>query len=394
MQASGGSIHQEQPLSGCGLRRLAVHWKSSSGPAPAIGRAGPFRRVRGKDRDVAQGNSRGMRIGADGRSGCRIRGAEPRAVRRPPGLEVTTAFESGFGPDAESTTVMTGVDPEGVDLSYTSSRGVVSQRRVLRGDMMAAPTFVMGYANKMPRVIPGSTAMGLSTAALEQLRSTGSVPYSLIYDANLSRVDGRLDLVKQLRVSLLIEDQLVSLPAVLARGVFGRGNKRAEAEFYIYDDRSNPIILQSTVSISGEGRARTERIVRVTSGASQRMAMQQTLSTIRRMDLYGIHFDFDKANIRPEAADTIADIAETLRLNPGWRLLINGHTDSIGRAGYNVELSQRRADAVKAALVNRHGISPDRLETQGLGSSQPKGRNDTLQGRKQNRRVELVRIDR
>jgi OOP family OmpA-OmpF porin len=59
-----------------------------------------------------------------------------------------------------------------------------------------------------------------------------------------------------------------------------------------------------------------------------------------------------------------------------------------------MQLSQRRADAVKAALVNRHGISPDRLETQGLGSSQPKGRNDTLQGRKQNRRVELVRIDR
>jgi outer membrane protein OmpA-like peptidoglycan-associated protein len=49
---------------------------------------------------------------------------------------------------------------------------------------------------------------------------------------------------------------------------------------------------------------------------------------------------------------------------------------------------------VKAALVNRHGIDPGRLETQGLGSSQPKGRNDTLQGRKQNRRVELVRIDR
>ena len=311
-----------------------------------------------------------------------------------PGLEVTTAFVSGFGPDAESNTVITGVDPEGVDLSYTSSRGVVSQRRVLRGDMRSAPTFVMGYANKMPRVIPGSTAMGLSTAALEQLRSTGSVPYSLIYDANLSRVDGRLDLVKQLRVSVLIENQLVSLPAVLARGVFGRGNKRAQAEFYIYDDRNNPIILQSTVSISGEGRPRTERIVRVTSGASQRSAMEQTLNTIRRVDLYGIHFDFDKATIRPEAADTIADIAETLQLNPGWRLLINGHTDSIGRAGYNVELSQRRADAVKAALVNRHGISPDRLQTQGLGSSQPKGRNDTLQGRKQNRRVELVRIDR
>jgi outer membrane protein OmpA-like peptidoglycan-associated protein len=311
-----------------------------------------------------------------------------------PGLEITTAFESDFGPDAESKTVISNVDPQGVSLSYRSSRGVISQRRVLRQDMMSSPTFVMGYATNMPQVIPGTTATGLSTAALEQLRSTGSVPYSLIYDANLSRIDGRLDLVKQLRFSVLIENQLVSLPALLARGSFASGNRRGTAEFYIYDDRNNPIILQSTVNFSWEGRPRTERIVHVTAGGSERMSMEQTLKTIRKVDLYGIHFDFDKATIRPEAADTIADIAETLRVNPGWRLLIKGHTDSIGKADYNLRLSQRRADSVRAALVNQYGIAPDRLETQGLGSSQPKGRNDTLQGRKQNRRVELVRIDR
>jgi outer membrane protein OmpA-like peptidoglycan-associated protein len=311
-----------------------------------------------------------------------------------PGLEITTAFESDFGPDAESKTVISNVDPQGVSLSYRSSRGVISQRRVLRQDMMSSPTFVMGYATNMPQVIPGTTATGLSTAALEQLRSSGSVPYSLIYDANLSRIDGRLDLVKQLRFSVLIENQLVSLPALLARGSFASGNRRGTAEFYIYDDRNNPIILQSTVNFSWEGRPRTERIVHVTAGGSERMSMEQTLKTIRKVDLYGIHFDFDKATIRPEAADTIADIAETLRVNPGWRLLIKGHTDSIGKADYNLRLSQRRADSVRAALVNQHGIAPDRLQTQGLGSSQPKGRNDTLQGRKQNRRVELVRIDR
>jgi len=311
-----------------------------------------------------------------------------------PGLEITTAFESDFGPDAESKTVISNVDPQGVSLSYRSSRGVISQRRVLRQDMMSSPTFVMGYATNMPQVIPGTTATGLSTASLEQLRSTGSVPYSLIYDANLSRIDGRLDLVKQLRFSVLIENQLVSLPALLARGAFASGNRRGTAEFYIYDDRNNPIILQSTVNFSWEGRPRTERIVHVTAGGSERISMEQTLKTIRKVDLYGIHFDFDKATIRPEAADTIADIAETLRVNPGWRLLIKGHTDSIGKADYNLRLSQRRADSVRAALVNQYGIAPERLETQGLGSSQPKGRNDTLQGRKQNRRVELVRIDR
>jgi outer membrane protein OmpA-like peptidoglycan-associated protein len=194
--------------------------------------------------------------------------------------------------------------------------------------------------------------------------------------------------------SVLIENQMVSLPPLLARGSFASGNRQGTAEFYIYDDRNNPIILQSSVNFSWEGRPRTERIVHVTAGASEQMSMEQTLKTIRKMDLYGIHFDFDKATIRPEAADTIADIAATLQANPGWRLLIKGHTDSIGEADYNLRLSQRRADAVKSALVNQHGIAPNRLETQGLGSSQPKGRNDTLQGRKQNRRVELVRIDR
>lgn len=110
-----------------------------------------------------------------------------------PGMEITTAFASAYGPDAESRTVVTGVDGRGVALSYTSSRGVVFRRLVPVGDALQAQTFVMGYANNMPRVIPGSTAMGLSTAALEQLRATGSIPYSLIYDARLSRIDGQLN---------------------------------------------------------------------------------------------------------------------------------------------------------------------------------------------------------
>ena len=312
-----------------------------------------------------------------------------------PGMEMTTAFASSYGADAESRTVVAGVDGRGVVLNYTSSRGVVSQRLVPANDALQAQTFVMGYANNMPEVIPGTTATGLSTSVLEQLRATGSAPYSLIYDAQLSRIDGQLNVVKKLLFPTLIEDQLVSLNALYITGQFaGAGGRQGAVEFYVYDDRGSPVILQSTVNFSWEPAPRTERIVRVTAGASQRSAMEQTLSTIRKMDLYGIHFDFDKATIRPEAASTIADIAQTLQVNPGWRLMINGHTDSTGKESYNLQLSLRRADSVKAALVNNHGISPDRLETQGLGSSQRKGRNDTLQGRKLYRRVELVRIDR
>ncbi|MGB5215918.1 MAG: OmpA family protein [Anderseniella sp.] len=312
-----------------------------------------------------------------------------------PGLEITTAFESSFGPDAESQTNFIDVDPQQITIRYSSSRGVVSIRRVLRSDIADAQTLMMGYATNLPELIPNTTATGLSTSVLDKVREAGSVSYSLIYDANLSRIDGRLDFVEQLEVPVLVEDQLVNLPAVRLRGIFGvRRHRQAVAEFIVYDDRKNPVILQSTTKFDWEPVPRTERVVRVTAGQSQRSAMEQTLKTIKRVDLYGIRFDFDKSTIRPEAASTIAEIAETLRLNPGWRLMIRGHTDTSGKQSYNQTLSEKRAVAVKAALAGTHGIAPDRLETEGLGASEPKGRNDTLQGRKLNRRVELVRIDR
>ena len=149
-----------------------------------------------------------------------------------PGMEITTAFASSYGPDAESRTTVTSVDSGGVGLSYSSSRGVVSIRRVQTPDIKNAQMFVMGYANNMPKVIPNSTSLGLSTQALEQLRSTGNAPYSLIYDSKLSRIDGRLDLVKQLKFPVLIEDQLVSLNAIYATGAFTDGRSRQGKSSY------------------------------------------------------------------------------------------------------------------------------------------------------------------
>lgn len=84
-------------------------------------------------------------------------------------------------------------------------------------------------------------------------------------------------------------------------------------------------------------------------------------------------------------------IAQVLRRNPSWRLNVEGHTDNIGGDAYNQALSERRAAAVKRALLQRYQISPDRLTTVGYGATRPKDSNDTLEGRARNRRVELVR---
>ena len=95
--------------------------------------------------------------------------------------------------------------------------------------------------------------------------------------------------------------------------------------------------------------------------------------------------------IREESEPTLKEIAELLRRHGDWRLQVNGHTDGIGTDQYNLELSKRRAVAVREALVKRYGIDAGRLTSQGFGKSQPKDTNDTLEGRARNRRVELVR---
>jgi outer membrane protein OmpA-like peptidoglycan-associated protein len=87
----------------------------------------------------------------------------------------------------------------------------------------------------------------------------------------------------------------------------------------------------------------------------------------------------------------LREIANALDHNPTWKLRVEGHTDNIGGDDYNMDLSQRRAEAVKQALVTHYHIVAGRLTPQGFGATRPKESNDTLAGRARNRRVELVR---
>jgi arylsulfatase len=129
-----------------------------------------------------------------------------------------------------------------------------------------------------------------------------------------------------------------------------------------------------------------------TATAYSKEAMEQALATKHHYDLYGIHFDFDKAEIKPDSNALLDDVATTLKHFPEWRLRITGHTDSTGDAAYNEELSMNRANAIKQALADR-GIDAARLETLGMGEKQPVASNDTPEGQALNRRVELVRLD-
>ena len=117
----------------------------------------------------------------------------------------------------------------------------------------------------------------------------------------------------------------------------------------------------------------------------------QTITSSGRFVTHGILFDTGSDCIKPESAPVMQTIARGLETNPNLKLLIEGHTDSVGNADHNLDLSRRRAEAVKAVLQTQFAIDPARLATAGLGATKPIDSNDTPQGRSQNRRVELVR---
>lgn len=128
------------------------------------------------------------------------------------------------------------------------------------------------------------------------------------------------------------------------------------------------------------------RMVTVDAGA-----MAKDVAATGHVALYGIYFDHDKADLKPESAPTIGEIAKFLKQEPKLTLYVVGHTDNVGGYEYNMDLSERRAAAVVKELTAKHGITPARLKPAGTGPLAPVAPNDTEEGRAKNRRVELVK---
>jgi outer membrane protein OmpA-like peptidoglycan-associated protein len=101
-------------------------------------------------------------------------------------------------------------------------------------------------------------------------------------------------------------------------------------------------------------------------------------------------FDFDKADIRSDAASALAQLATLIRAYPSGSATLEGHTDSKGDDAYNQRLSEQRAGSVKRWLVEREGIDAGRLTPRGWGERKPVAGNEDDAGRQRNRRVEVV----
>ncbi len=130
------------------------------------------------------------------------------------------------------------------------------------------------------------------------------------------------------------------------------------------------------------------------ASARQELSALQAKQTDRGMvmTLSDVLFDTGRSTLKPGADRDLDRLAQALKDNSNMRVMIEGHTDSVGPDAYNEELSQRRAQAVADALRTR-GVASDRYEAKGLGKSFPVASNSTAAGRQQNRRVEIVFSD-
>jgi outer membrane protein OmpA-like peptidoglycan-associated protein len=118
--------------------------------------------------------------------------------------------------------------------------------------------------------------------------------------------------------------------------------------------------------------------------------MAEGLSSTGHVAIYGIYFDFNKSDLKPESDPALKEIAKLLIGTPNLKVFIVGHTDNVGGIDYNMKLSQARAGAVLKELTTTYKVNPQRLKAFGVGQLAPVAPNKTEEGRAKNRRVELV----
>jgi outer membrane protein OmpA-like peptidoglycan-associated protein len=293
-------------------------------------------------------------------------------------------------PDIESLITVAAVRSSTIEISAMRLVGnpYPGTRRLCVADMMNGRDFVTVFGKMIPDAIPGSTMFSFSKAVFQDLKAGRSAALTF-YDAykgddNRKMVLRGLKHVTLTRVepgdvpySIIVNGDHKDLPTIHAKG--------DPFEVWVLDDEANPLVLKIIDPKTGWNVT----YVKITFPAE--MKIEQDLAQNGRAEIYGIYFDFDSATLRPESGPVLKEIAEALQHNPGWKIKIDGHTDNIGGDTYNLQLSQRRAEAVKQALIKEYAISTDRMTPEGFGASRPKATNATVEGRALNRRVELVR---
>jgi outer membrane protein OmpA-like peptidoglycan-associated protein len=317
----------------------------------------------------------------------------------------TSALEHLAQGDYETVVTITAVNDEGISqnafIDGVDESGVHRQatipRKVLKSDLANSHLQIFGFYATDPLVMKGTTALGPSLAITKELLDKGRSAYSFRNFSTLPTITGTLirSEVATVKFPVLVNGQRVELNAIHATGQMSSGGTTRPFEQLILANPQYPISLRIAYGPRGGSfpfKADFAReIVRIDFPVKQGSQLAEALAKNCRVEVPGIYFDFNEATLKAQSKRALKDMAAVLNEQPKRHVSIEGHTDNIGSAQYNDDLSARRAATVKAALVEDFKIDPATISTKGFGLRRPRESNETLAGRARNRRVELVR---
>jgi outer membrane protein OmpA-like peptidoglycan-associated protein len=327
-------------------------------------------------------------------------GFDKAAIPMVPGLTMAKIWTTKKG-DFETLTQVQTIDDQQVHVTTSRGKGdpnspdantnIHGARNICIADLHNGTSYVTSWGANAAETIHGATMFQLSQEEFQAVKS-GEIPVTYYDEAN-RRNDGSYILVRKaagtlkrlesadVPFSVIVNDHRVDVLTIHAVGQLG-GKK---AEMSVVDDANNPLVLDFE---RPELRFQI-KILKISYPEEKKIEKQ--LEETGKVQVYGIYFDFNSANIREESEPVLKEIAEAMNAHPDWKLSVNGHTDNVGGNAYNLKLSERRAAAVKQALVERYQIAGDHLDTSGFGAGAPIETNETPEGRARNRRVELIK---
>jgi outer membrane protein OmpA-like peptidoglycan-associated protein len=311
----------------------------------------------------------------------------------------------------DSTVTTTAATPEYKDDDGRMKRALTVSNQNCTTDYQSAYSYITVNSSQMPRLMHDMTRYRLSDETFRTIKSSGRTNLNYVdiwhfgNGVKLTREGGMLTRVEphDLKYPMIVNDQRVELPVIHLKGditVVGTDPRpvnlrptKSAGEVFVLDDPADPLVLNWRLKdpLFHNGNFRVEIVKINFPVAKPENVLEKQLIKEKRAVTYGIYFDFNRDTLKPESEPVLKEIAQAMTDNPDWKLTVEGHTDNIGGDNYNLDLSRRRAAAVKQALVGQYNIAPDRLLTGGFGASRPVETNDTLEGRARNRRVELVR---
>lgn len=331
------------------------------------------------------------------------RAQSPHQVPLVDRLIVTTSIASESQGDYEAVKVFGDLSATSFKLTVSGEapddsgevREITVSRWVLREDWRNARVMRRRFHEYDARQFPGTTPE-FPAVGVNEIRAQGTthITYLEIESEFGATVIARTMTGSVARLatgptemSVLVNGQPQALRVLHVAGRLADDGDGDDFDYWVLDDPDNPLILR------GRGPGFSSEVTRIEfpQPSTAPTSLERALTEDKHALVYGIYFKFARADIRPVSEPVLKEIATLLKKNPSWKLSIVGHTDSIGGDKANLDLSRRRAQSVRAALVERYGIEAERLTSGGYGASQPQAKNDTAENRSRNRRVELTR---